>query len=174
MNTVSEPVSFPDWLTEHGPSLQPPVNNQLVLPAGEDFIVQIVGGPNARVDFHVDPYEEYFYQVKGSMHVIVMTPEGRRRIDIGEGDMWMLPRGVPHSPQRPEAGSLCIVIERSRPPGALDGFDWYCPNCHALVHRVEVQLKSIVSDLPPLFAAFYADPEARKCKQCGTVHPGKG
>ena len=173
MNTVSEPVSFPDWLTEHGPSLQPPVNNQLVLPAGEDFIVQIVGGPNARVDFHVDPYEEYFYQVKGSMHVIVMTPEGRRRIDIGEGDMWMLPRGVPHSPQRPEAGSIGIVVERIREPGTTERFEWYCPNCDHLVRSVELQVSDIVADLPPVFAAFAADAAGRACAQCGTEHPAR-
>ena len=74
----------------------------------------------------------------------------------------------------PSPNSLCIVIERTRADGIKDGFEWYCPNCHALVHRVEVQLKSIVDDLPPLFAAFYANPDARRCGQCGTVHPGKG
>ncbi len=34
-------------------------------------------------------------------------------------------------------------------------------------------MKNIVKDLPPLFAAFYADEAARTCPQCGTVHPGK-
>jgi 3-hydroxyanthranilate 3,4-dioxygenase len=80
---------------------------------------------------------------------------------------------VRHSPQRPDPDSLCLVIERTRAAGVVDGFEWYCPSCHALVHRVEVQLKSIVDDLPPLFEAFYGDAEARRCKQCGIVHPGK-
>jgi 3-hydroxyanthranilate 3,4-dioxygenase len=40
------------------------------------------------------------------------------------------------------------------------------------VHRVEVNVKNIVEDLPPLFDAFYAG--ARKCPACGQVHPGKG
>ena len=26
-----------------------------------------------------------------------------------------------------------------RPEGAVDAFEWYCPNCHNLVHRAEVQ-----------------------------------
>ncbi|MBI3513332.1 MAG: 3-hydroxyanthranilate 3,4-dioxygenase, partial [Proteobacteria bacterium] len=43
-----------------------------------------------------------------------------------------------------------------------------------LMHRVEVQLRSIVDDLPPLFARFYDSPDLRKCKSCGALHPGKG
>ena len=35
---------------------------------GDDFIVQVVGGPNQRTDYHLDPYEECFYQLKGDMH----------------------------------------------------------------------------------------------------------
>jgi 3-hydroxyanthranilate 3,4-dioxygenase len=87
--------------------------------------------------------------------------------------MFLLPPHVRHSPQRPDPDSLCIVIERARPEGERDGFEWYCPNCHALIHRVEVQLKSIVRDLPPLFEAFYSDMDARRCRKCGTVHPGR-
>ncbi|MEV9607767.1 hypothetical protein AB0364_29415, partial [Klebsiella pneumoniae] len=75
---------------------------------------------------------------------------------------------------RPDPDSLCLVIERVRPAGLLDGFEWYCPNCGDLVHRVEVQLQDIVKDLPPLFQAFYGSDSARTCKSCGTVHPGKG
>jgi 3-hydroxyanthranilate 3,4-dioxygenase len=55
----------------------------------------------------------------------------------------------------------------------IDGFEWYCPNCDALVHRAEVQLKDIVKDLPPLFAAFYESNEKRTCPHCGTIHPGR-
>jgi 3-hydroxyanthranilate 3,4-dioxygenase len=39
---------------------------------------------------------------------------------------------------------------------------------------VEVQLKSIVNDLPPLFERFYADRGKRTCAGCGAIHPGKG
>ena len=65
------------------------------------------------------------------------------------------------------------MIERQRPEGMLDAFQWYCGDCGAVVHRVEVQLRSIVADLPPLFDAFYASEELRTCGQCGTVHPGR-
>ena len=95
-------------------------------------------------------------------------------MELKEGAFFLLPPHVRHSPQRPEEGSMCIVIERTRPDGVKDGFEWYCLDCGKLVHRVEVQLKSIVKDLPPLFEAFYASKEARTCKACGAVHPGKG
>ena len=92
---------------------------------------------------------------------------------IGEGDIFLLPPHVRHSPQRPEAGSIGLVIEYRRPEGALDAFEWYCLDCHARVHRVEMQLKSIVRDLPPLFAQFYGDASLRTCPACGAVHPGQ-
>ena len=66
------------------------------------------------------------------------------------------------------------MIERTRPEGVKDGFEWYCRECHRLLHRVEVQLKSIVRDLPPLFEKFYASEKLRTCAGCGAVHPGKG
>ena len=171
---MDNPVNFPDWLTENQHLLKPPVGNKQLFPTGDDFIVMIVGGPNQRTDFHVDPYEEYFYQTKGNMHVKVMTDEGPQDVHITEGNMWVLPRNTPHSPQRPEVGSVGLVVERVREEGTLEKFQWYCPNCNNLVHEVELQVRSIVDDLPPVFQAFYEDQEARTCAKCGTVHPGKG
>ena len=166
--------NFQRWINDNQHLLKPPVGNKQMFPTGDDFITMIVGGPNQRTDFHVDPYEEFFYQVKGNMHVNVMTEDGPGRVDIHEGDMWVLPRSMPHSPQRPEAGSIGLVIERVREEGTLEKFRWYCGNCNAIVHEVELQVRDIVKDLPPLFTAFYEDEKARTCANCGTVHPGKG
>ncbi len=171
---MENPINFPEWLNENQHLLKPPVGNQQIFKASEDFVVMIVGGPNARTDFHVDPYEEYFYQIKGNMHVKVMTGTGPKDVHITEGSMWVLPRNTPHSPQRPEPGSVGLVVERVREEGTLEKFQWYCQNCHNLVHQVELQVRSIVDDLPPLFQAFYEDETARTCARCGTVHPGKG
>jgi 3-hydroxyanthranilate 3,4-dioxygenase len=173
MNTT-EAINFEEWVQENRHLLKPPVGNKQLFPAGDDFITMVVGGPNQRTDYHVDPYEEFFYQVKGNIHVDVMTAEGPGRVDIGEGEMWVLPRNLPHSPQRPEVGSIGLVIERVREEGTLERFQWYCPNCSTLVHEVEVQVRDIVTDLPPLFTAFYENEAARTCQNCGTVHPGKG
>lgn len=174
MTDLSDSLDFDAWLAEHGPGLRPPVGNKEVFPGGEDFIVMVVGGPNQRTDYHVDPFEEVFYQLKGTMHVDLMPPDGPRTVTIGPGQMWVLPRNVPHSPQRPEAGSIGLVFERVREPGVLERFQWYCPACHALIHEVELQVTDIVVDLPPVFDAFHGDMQARTCGTCGTVHPGRG
>jgi 3-hydroxyanthranilate 3,4-dioxygenase len=161
------------WIREHEQELKPPVNNQAIF-TGKDFIVQVVGGPNQRTDFHVDPYEEWFYQIKGSMHVDVMTEDGKVTVEIKEGETWLLPGFLPHSPQRPEAGSIGVVIERIRDEGTLEKFQWYCLECSGLVHEVELQVRDIVADLPPVFTDFYEDETARTCSHCGALHPGRG
>ena len=106
--------------------------------------------------------------------VDLQTPEGKRTVTIGPGQMWVLPRNLPHSPQRPEAGSIGLVFERPREPGVLEHFQWYCLECNHRIHDVELQVRDIVTDLPPVFEAFYADERARTCEKCGAVHPGKG
>lgn len=171
---LTDTVNFEQWIATYGDQLKPPVGNKMLFPAGADFITMVVGGPNQRTDYHVDPYEELFFQVKGNMHVNVMTDEGPARVDIREGELWVLPRGMPHSPQRPEPGSIGLVIERVREEGTLEAFRWYCDHCHGIVHEIELQVRDIVTDLPPLFNAFYESIEARTCPNCGTVHPGKG
>ncbi len=167
------PIDFPKWLAEHQHLLKPPVGNQQIW-EDTDFIVTVVGGPNRRTDFHDDPYEEFFWQFKGNAWLDVIENGKPGRVELLEGAMFLLPPHVRHSPQRPQEGSVCLVIERKRPDGIIDGFEWYCLNCAALLYRVEVQLKSIVRDLPPLFETFYASVDLRTCKSCGAIHPGKG
>lgn len=174
MTTIPPVIDFPAWIKENEHLLQPPVNNKQAFIPMNDFIVQVVGGPNQRTDFHFDPYEEWFYQYRGNMHVNIQTDEGLQRIDIREGEMWLLPGNVFHSPQRPEPGSIGIVIERIREEGTLEKFAWFCPNCNTKVHEVELQVRDIVEDLPPVFREFYESEEGRTCPTCGTVHPGKG
>jgi 3-hydroxyanthranilate 3,4-dioxygenase len=165
-------LDFNRWIDDHRHLLRPPVGNQQIW-HDTDFIVTVVGGPNQRTDYHDDPYEEFFYQFKGNAYLNVIEDGRPGSVELREGAILLLPPHVRHSPQRPEAGSLCLVIERQRPEGVRDGFEWYCPVCHALVHRVEVQLRSIVDDLPPLFERFYSDAALRECRRCGKLHPGK-
>ncbi|PZS20388.1 MAG: 3-hydroxyanthranilate 3,4-dioxygenase [Pseudonocardiales bacterium] len=171
--SIPPTINFGQWISDNQHLLKPPVANK-TMTVGKDFIVQVVGGPNSRTDFHVDPYEEWFYQVKGTIHVDLMIDGAPESVHIHEGETWLLPGDTPHSPQRPEEGSVGLVIERVREEGTLEKFQWYCPNCNALVHEVELQVRDIVADLPPVFTAFYADEQARTCVHCGTVHPGKG
>jgi len=167
------PQNFDGWIDAHRHRLQPPVGNQQIWQS-ESLICTVVGGPNQRTDFHDDPYEEYFHQFKGNASIIVADRGKFERVHLKEGDIFLLPAHVRHSPQRPEAGSLCTVIEIARPKGQLDAFEWYCSDCGHLIVRVEVQLASIVEDLPKTYAQFYASSDAeRTCSHCGTVHPGR-
>ena len=146
------------------------MGNRLVFTEADDLIVQVIGGPNARSDYHDDPYEEFFYQLRGDIVLRVIEQGRPRDLPIRQGEVLLLPGHVRHSPRRP-AGSIGLVVEKMRPANVLDGFEWYCPACSTLVHRVDVNVQNIVADLPPLFDAFYAGP--RKCPKCGTVHPGE-
>jgi 3-hydroxyanthranilate 3,4-dioxygenase len=164
---------FRGWIAEHRDLLKPPVGNCQIWEDGQ-LIAMVIGGPNQRTDYHDDSAEEFFYQLEGDMVLRVMEEAGKppRDIAIRAGEIFLLPGHVRHSPQRP-AGSIGLVIEAPRAPGAVDGFEWYCLRCHALVYRTEVVLKSIVKDLPPLFDRFYAEEKLRVCRSCGALHPGK-
>lgn len=170
-DSLTPPFNLTAWIAEHRHELKPPVANKQVWHYGE-MIVMVVGGGNVRTDYHDDPRDEFFYQLEGEMILKVREP-GKQATDvvIGEGEVFLLPAHVRHSPQRPNPDSVGVVVEYARPEGSVDGFEWYCEECNSLVHRVEVELKSIVDDLPPLFDAFYASIEARTCGNCGAVHP---
>jgi 3-hydroxyanthranilate 3,4-dioxygenase len=161
--------NFSRWIEKHEHLLKPPVGNQMVFREAEDLIVQVIGGPNSRTDYHDDPYEEFFYQRRGKMGLKVIESGKPRDVPIREGEILLVPARCRHSPQRP-AGSVGMVVEKVRPRDVNDGFEWYCPKCWALVHRVEVNVQNIVSDLPPLFEAF--DRSKRECPACRHVHPG--
>ena len=162
--------NFAQWIERHAHLLKPPVGNRQVFAEAGDLIVMVVGGPNARTDYHDDPYEEFFYQLRGDIVLRVIEDGNPRELPVREGEVLLLPRHVRHSPQRP-AGSVGLVVEKVRPPGVDDGFEWYCPKCFTRIHRVEANVKSIVADLPPLFDYFYSS--SRKCPGCGQIHPGR-
>jgi 3-hydroxyanthranilate 3,4-dioxygenase len=164
--------NFQKWIDEHQHLLKPPVGNQQVW-KNADLMVTVVGGPNSRTDYHDDPVEEFFYQLKGDMVLKVVDHGAFYDVPIREGEIFLLPPHVRHSPQRPQVGSIALVVEAKRPPGALDAFEWYCFECTELVHRVEVQLNSIVEDLPPLYETFYKSEKLRTCPKCGSLHPGR-
>ena len=168
------PFNLMAWIEEHRGELTPPVANKQVWREA-DMIVMIVGGGNQRNDFHEDPREEFFFQIKGDMNLWIWPEHGSAPFEmpIREGEVYLLPPRLRHSPQRPDPDSIGLVVEYQRSVGELDAFEWACPACAHLVHRVEVQVQAIDEDLPPLFAAFHADKDARTCQNCGVLHPGR-
>ena len=148
------------WIEENRHLLKPPVgNDQLWKDDNVDFMVMIVGGPNVRKDYHVDESEEFFYQVEGDITLKIVEDGEFREVEIKEGDVFLLPPGVPHSPQRP-ANTVGLVIERNRKEGELDGFVWYCDNCSEKLHEKFLQLTDITTQLKPVFEAFWGDEAA--------------
>ena len=161
-------LNFKQWIDEHRHLLKPPVGNKVVW-SDTEFIIMVVGGPNSRNDFHVDPAEEFFYQLEGTATLRVMEASGPREILIGPGEIFLLPAWVPHSPQRP-ADSIGVVIERKRRPEELDSFRWYCEACHHMLHEVTLYVSDITTQLAPLFEAFYSGVVAqRTCSRCQAV-----
>ncbi len=160
-------INFQQWIERHRQLLKPPVGNKRVFEDG-DFIIMVVGGPNSRSDYHVDPGQELFYQIEGDM--VLKTRQDGRLVDvpIRQGEMLLLPSLVPHSPQRP-ADTVGLVIERRRSGGERDGFQWYCGGCATLLHEELIELTDIEKQLPPVFERFYASAAARTCKRCGSV-----
>ena len=167
------PFNFQRWLDDNAHLLKPPVGNRQVW-ADADFMVTVVGGPNARSDFHDDPLEEFFHQFKGNAHLLIHDRGRFERVELKEGDIFLMPPHLLHSPQRPEPHSRCLVIERQRPQGLTDAFQWHCAHCGHQVARLEVQLADIVADLPSTYRRFYESSDSeRSCAQCGKVHPGR-
>lgn len=157
--------NFQAWIDEHRHLLKPPVCNQQVF-TDSGFIVMVVGGPNARDDYHYDEGEEFFYQLEGEMVLRTMQAGKRVDITISAGEILLLPAGVPHSPQR-SAGGVGLVIERQRRDGELDGFMWFCEACDNLLYEEFLQVTDIVAQLPPVFERFWSDKALRTCDRCG-------
>lgn len=165
------PIPLLDWIDDHRSELKPPVCNKEIFPGG-DFIVQVVGGPNSRTDYHVDEGPELFYQIEGEMLLKTVQDGEFVDIPIREGEIYLLPPRVPHSPQRFK-DTVGIVIERKRAAHELDGFMWFCARCANKLHEEYLHVGDIVTDLPPVFARFYGNVDARTCKRCGAVAPAK-
>ena len=158
------PINFKNWIEEHRHLLKPPVGNKVVY-ENTEFIIMVVGGPNTRKDYHIDEGEEFFYQLKGDMILRIMKSENPEDIHIMEGEIFLLPPKIPHSPQRFE-DTVGLVIERKRRADELDGFQWYCDKCNALLYEKYIPLTDIVAQLPPLFEDFWEDEDGRTCKEC--------
>jgi len=163
---VTPPFNFKKWIEENRSQLKPPVGNKCMIDG--DFIVMVVGGPNARKDYHYEEGPEFFYQIEGDITVKIIDEGKPRDINIKQGEMFYLPSQVPHSPRRP-ANTVGLVIERKRNNGELDGFQWYCENCGTKIYEEYLQVEDIVRQLPPIFDRFWNDIEHRMCKKCGTI-----
>lgn len=164
---IAAPFNLKKWIDEHRDLLKPPVGNQCVYKDAENFIVMVVGGPNARKDYHYNESEELYFQVEGNIVLKIIENGQPRDIAINEGDMFLLPPKTPHSPQR-GAGTVGLVIEKVREE-EQDGFLWFCENCGNKIYEEHLHVSDIVNQLPPVMEGFYSDEQKRTCDKCGAV-----
>lgn len=165
---VRKPFNLQKWIDEHRDELKPPVGNRNLYKDAGDYIVMIVAGPNARKDYHFNDTEELFYQLEGEINVRIQEDGQAVDIPIREGEMFLLPAKIPHSPMRPE-GSIGLVIELKREPQHRDGLIWFCDMCNNKLHEDYFPLTNIEKDFLPRFKEYYSDEGKRTCSNCGEV-----
>lgn len=166
MSKLVQPLNFQKWINEHRHLLKPPVGNKCVWDNGE-YIVMVVGGPNSRKDYHYNETPEFFYQVEGDMVLKIIDQGKQVDVAINQGDIYLLPAKVPHSPQRKE-NTVGLVIEYPRSKGMMDALEWYCEQCNSQLYREEFALGNIETDMPKIFDAYYSDDKKCTCSDCGT------
>jgi len=169
--TIAPAFNLMKWIDDNQRHFKPPVMNKQFYSEANDVIVFVSVGPNTRNDYHVNPTEELFYQLKGDIAVRVRPLDGTPPHDvvIREGEMWLCPRNVPHRPQRPE-NTIGLIVEFPRPADSKEFLRWYCPDDVHLVHEAEFRLKHIDEDLHRIMDGFWNGPEEiRTCKETGKV-----
>ncbi len=164
---ISPPLNFKKWIEENRHVLKPPVANKLIW-EDSDFMAFIVAGPNGRTDFHVNAGEEFYLQIEGDVFLKIREDEQFKDVTIREGEIFLLPAYVPHSPQR-RAGTVGLVIESKRQTDEQDGLVWWCPNCGNKMYEEFFHLTNIVTQFKPVFDRFFGTPANCTCKACGTV-----
>ena len=166
---IRKPFNLKQWINDNRDLLKPPVGNKNLYAEAGDYIVMIVGGPNARKDYHFNETEELFYQLEGSIKVTIQEEGKPVEIIINEGEMFLLPARVPHRPERP-AGTVGLVIECKRPEqDVMDGLMWFCEKCNHQLHEYRFHLDNIEKDFIPRFREYYGSETLRTCKSCGAV-----
>ena len=165
---IKKPFHLHKWIEENRDLLKPPVGNKNLYIESEDYIVMIVAGPNSRKDYHYNESEELFYQIEGD--ILVKTQQNGELVEvpIKEGEMFLLPPKIPHSPVRSK-GSIGLVIEKKRRADEKDGLLWFSDTANELLYEEYFHLTNIEKDFLPVFKKFYANEKLRTCPKTGEI-----
>ena len=151
------------WYEENKELFFPPVCNKLM--HKQQLSVMFVGGPNIRTDFHLEQGSEFFFMYRGRMELPIIERGVRHVIKIEEGEVFLLPSRIPHSPQRPMEGSLGLVIERQRykDEGEVDGLRWYTDfdTCKNILWERYFHCGDLGKDLVPVVQAYKSSEECK-------------
>jgi len=185
--TAAPVLGVETWIREHGHELVPPIANKLVH-RGALLSAMMVGGPNARQDFHCEPGPEFFLQLRGDMELVTVQHKRRTPVPIRQGyacvqvrcvvrltlpprvARYLLPPCVLHSPQRPNAGSVGLVLERVRNERELDSLTWFSDfaTCDEVLFERYFVCRDLGKDLVAVVNEFNAS-EAKR-----TLRPAPG
>ncbi|RKP17687.1 3-hydroxyanthranilic acid dioxygenase, partial [Rozella allomycis CSF55] len=157
-----------DWVSKNIDKFKGPVQNAIIQKG--DFQIMIVLGPNSRKDYHINQTEEIFFQLKGDMLLkYVDLLNEFREVKIPEGNIYLLPKCVPHCPIR-YAGSIGIVIEQTRDIDQIDTLRWYCQQCKYTVHEVQFNCEDLDVQIARVIEEFSKNTEIKQCKRCGFMN----
>jgi len=165
---ISSPFNLQQWIDKHRDSLKPPIGNKCIYTDAENFIVMIVGGPNARKDYHYNETEELFYQIEGDIILKIQKQGNAVEVPIKEGEMFLLPPKIPHSPIRPK-NTVGLVIEKKRNVLNQDGLMWFCDKCNHKLHDTYFPLKNIEVDFFSRYKEYYSSETMRTCSACNSI-----
>uniref|UniRef100_A0A672TCE1 3-hydroxyanthranilate 3,4-dioxygenase n=1 Tax=Sinocyclocheilus grahami TaxID=75366 RepID=A0A672TCE1_SINGR len=151
MTNQSLHVNIDKWIAENESSFLPPVCNKLMF--FYQLNIMYVGGPNVRKDYHIEEGEELFYQVRGDMVVKVIENGKHKDIHIREGEMFLLPARIPHSPQR-YANTVGLVVERRRLRSETDGLRYFVDNSTDVLFERWFYCENLGTQLVPIIKEF--------------------
>lgn len=151
-------VNVEQWIEENQHAFNPPVCNKLMHFC--QLNIMFVGGPNTRKDYHIEEGEELFYQVKGDMCLKVVENGKHKDVHIKEGEMFLLPARIPHSPQR-QANTVGLVVERRRLSSETDCLRYYVENSTDLLFERWFYCQDLGTQLVPVIKEFMASEQAK-------------
>lgn len=98
--------------------------------------------------------------LKGDMCLKVVEKGEPKDIVIREGEVFLLPGKIPHSPQR-QADTVGLVIERERLATETDGLRFYVDGSTQPLFERWFHCVDLGSQLKPIIDEFFASPECQ-------------
>lgn len=151
---LEDPLNMTKWIEDNKSSFLPPVCNKLMYGAGQ-LKVMLVGGPNARKDYHIDEGEEFFYMIKGDLLLRIIEKGRPKELIIKEGEVFVLPSRIQHSPQRLE-NTVGLVIERERLPDESDGLRYFCEDGVTPLWEKWFHCEDLGTQLAPIIKEYFS------------------
>ncbi|XP_074650668.1 3-hydroxyanthranilate 3,4-dioxygenase-like [Tubulanus polymorphus] len=172
MTTKPVFVTIPDWIKENQKFFLPPVCNKMLHSEGQ-IKSFFVGGPNQRKDYHLEEGEELFYMFKGDMCLKVVEKGEHKDIIIKEGEIFLLPGYIMHSPQR-QADTIGLVIERLRAKDETDGLRYFVEKngtpTFDILYEKWFYCEDLGTQLAPIIKGFFASEQYKTGKPLpGTI-----